>query len=77
MTAHDPGQGSLHFMFIHALLYEHSLLVIHSGLQLGGEPINSGKHEQEGVSPFVWHWELGPHGDGTHGLPTGNGISAS
>jgi len=40
-------------MFMHALLYGHSLFVIHSGLQFGGDPINSGKHEQEGVSPFT------------------------
>jgi hypothetical protein len=46
---------------------------MHSGLQFGGDPINSAKHEQEGVSPFTWHCELGPQGDGTHGLPTGSG----
>lgn len=51
--------------------------MIHSGLQFGGDPMNSGKQEQEGVSPFTWHWELGPHGDGTHGLPTGTGTSAA
>lgn len=46
---------------------------MHSGLQFGGDPTNSGKHEQEGVSPFTWHCEFGPHGDGTHGFPMGSG----
>lgn len=51
--------------------------MIHSGLQFGGDPINSAKHEQEGVSPLTWHWDLGPHGEGTQGFPTGNGTSAA
>jgi len=46
---------------------------MHSGLQFGGDPMNSGKQEQDGVSPFTWHCELGPQGDGTHGFPTGSG----
>jgi len=46
---------------------------MHSGLQLGGDPMNSGKQEQDGVSPFTWHCELGPQGDGTHGFSTGSG----
>lgn len=75
--AQDPGQGSLHFIFIHAKLYEHSLFVIHSGLQFGGEPINSGKQEHDGDSPLTLHWEFGPQGDGTQGLPTYCGISAA
>lgn len=55
----------------------HSLLLTHSGLQFGGDPINSAKHEQEGESPWTLHWEFGPHGDGMQGLPTGWGISAA
>lgn len=77
LGAHDPGQGSLHFILIHAKLYGHSLLVIHSGLQFGGDPMNSGKQEQDGDSPFTLHWEFGPHGDGTQGLPIYCGISAA
>lgn len=46
----DPIQGSLHLRPIHAKLLRHSLLLIHSGLQLGGEPIYSGRHAQEGAS---------------------------
>jgi len=46
---------------------------MHSGLQFGGDPVNSGRHEHDGVSPFTWHCEFGPQGDGTHGLPAGSG----
>lgn len=42
----------------------HSLLLMHSGLQYGGEPINSGRQLHEGEFPDIWHWVLGPHGDG-------------
>jgi hypothetical protein len=38
-----------------AKLNEHSLLVTHSGRQFGGEPVNSGKQEQEGESPTALH----------------------
>lgn len=39
---------------------------MHSGLQYGGLPINSGKHAQEGASPITLHIEFGPQGDGLH-----------
>lgn len=51
LSPHNPGHGSLHFILIHAKLYEHSLLLTHSGLQLGGAPIYSDKHEQDGDVP--------------------------
>lgn len=35
----EPGQGSRHFSFIHALLLGHSELIVHSGRQFGGDPI--------------------------------------
>lgn len=50
-----------------ACIEEHSEFVTHSGLQLGGEPIKSFKHEQEGLSPFALHSELGPQGEGLQG----------
>lgn len=50
-----PGHGSLHFFFIQAKLKEHSLLATHSGRQFGGEPVNSGKQEQDGESPIGLH----------------------
>lgn len=56
---------------------EHSLLVIHSGLQFGGTPINVGKQEHDGVLPFTLHSEFGPHGDGIHGLTGDSGGSAA
>lgn len=64
----DPIQGSLHLRPIHAKLLRHSLLLIHSGLQLGGEPIYSGRHAQEGASFITWHTALAPQGDGWHGF---------
>lgn len=59
-----PRQGSLHFRLMHARLKEHSLFVTHSGRQVGGIPIKSGKHEQDGDCPIMRHSEFGPHGDG-------------
>lgn len=42
--------------------------MIHSGWQLGGAPLNSGKQEQDGDSPTTLHIEFGPHGEGSQGL---------
>lgn len=72
LIPHIPGQGSLHFWLMHAKWLAHSLLLTHSGLQLGGTPMYSGKHEQEGLSPDALHWEYGPHGVGWHGFAGGN-----
>lgn len=46
----------------------HSLLLIHSGLQLGGWPINVDKQVQDGLPLMLRHSELGPQGDGSQGL---------
>lgn len=59
-------------MFIQAKLYEHSLLLTHSGRQFGGAPIYSGKHEHDGEVPWTWHWEYGPQGEGKHGFRIGS-----
>lgn len=40
-----PGQGFVHFCLIQALSCGHSELTTHSGRQLGGAPMYSGKHE--------------------------------
>lgn len=72
----DPGHGSLHFWLIQARWLEHSLLLTHSGLHCGGEPVNSGKHEQDGESLITWHCALGPQGDGWHGLTCSTGFVA-
>jgi hypothetical protein len=51
LVPQDPGQGSLHFKLIHARWLAHSLLLAHSGRQLGGEPVYSGRQEHDGLSP--------------------------
>lgn len=68
LTPQDPRQGSLHFWFMQAKSLGHSLLLTHSGLQLGGMPMNSDEQEQEGELLTTLHWELGPHGEGSHGF---------
>lgn len=69
-----PTQGFLHLLFIQAIWFGHSLLLVHSGRQFGGVPINSEAHEQEGELCIDLHIELGPHGEGTHGFVCG-GVS--
>lgn len=69
--------GFLHFWFMQASELEHSLLLTHSGRQFGGVPMNSGKQEQEGISPFTTHWELGPHGEGMQGFPFSGGAAST
>lgn len=70
-----PGQGSLHLLFIQANVFGHSLLLIHSGLQLGGCPLNSGRHEQLGDSLITLHMAFDPHGDGWQGFILRSGSS--
>jgi len=36
---------------MHAKLLEQSALIVHSGLQFGGDPIYDGRHEHEGEPP--------------------------
>lgn len=59
-----------------ACLLSHSELLMHSGLQAGGEPMKSGRQEQEGESLMTWHWELGPQGEGRHRSIGVGGLSA-
>lgn len=61
---------------MHANCVEHSLLLTHSGLQLGGSPINSGKQEHEYALFTTSHLLLSPHGDGTQGLMGVGGSAA-
>lgn len=63
-----PGQGSLHLLLIHALLFGHSELPTHSGLQLGGCPIKLSIQEQIAFSPSTLQLAFRPHGDGIHGF---------
>lgn len=55
LTPHEPGQGSVHFWRMHAKLLGHSALIVHSGLQLGGDPKKLSKQEQEGNPPMLRH----------------------
>ena len=54
--------------FAHANDLLHSSFVTHSGRQFGGAPLYPGAHEHIGLLPKGLHLELGPHGDGSHGL---------
>jgi len=67
---HEPGQGSLHFCCIQAILAGHSTLTVHSGLQFGGLPLYVGKQEHDGTPPISRHSENAPQGDGIHGSLT-------
>lgn len=68
LTPQTPGQGSVHFKFMHAKWLLHSLLLTHSGLQFGGAPKKSGKQEHDGDSPTTLHCAFGPHGEGWQGF---------
>lgn len=75
-TLQIPGHGSAHFLFIQAKWFGHSLLLTHSGLQLGGVPMKSDKQEQEGDWLFSRQIEFGPQGFGSQaliGVEGGNG----
>lgn len=52
-----------------ALLLGHSEFIVHSGLQLGGEPKYPDTHEQEGILLKAWQIAFNPQGEGTHGFP--------
>lgn len=39
--------------------------------------MKSGKHEQAGLPPTIWHLALGPHGEGTHEGAGGSGVVTS
>lgn len=41
LRAHCPMHGSTHLRLTHALSIGHSLLIVHSGRQLGGVPTKS------------------------------------
>lgn len=73
MKPQEPGQGSLHFSVIQAMVEGQSVLTTHSGLQLGGDPMKLGRQEQAGWLPTARHSELGPQGEGIHGLTGSTG----
>lgn len=73
---HEPEHGFRHFLLIQARFVAQSVLLVHSGRQFGGDPINSARHLQSALSPFSVHCELGPHGDGWQGLTFNGGDCA-
>lgn len=78
LEPHAWTQGFWHFLLIQAILGAHSLLLMHSGRQLGGDPRNSGIHWHAGVScPLCWHMEFGPHGDGWQGFEEAGGVESA
>lgn len=62
-----PGQGSLHFWFMHASAWAQSVLTTHSGLHVGGLPMYPVTHVQTAKPLISLHWLFGPHGDGLQG----------
>lgn len=68
---HVPRQGSMHFWLTQAFWSEHSELVTHSGLQVGGLPIKPGTQEHTAWLLISLHWLLGPQGEGLHGFLLG------
>ena len=75
LALQESTQGFVHFWLIQASWLGHSLLLMHSGRQYGGEPENSGRQEHEAWSLSTWHWAFGPQGDGWQGFP-GAGLGA-
>ena len=73
---HNPGQGSWQWRVIQASSVGQSELIVHSGLQLGGEPIKSGRHEQSHRSPFCLFLLFNPQGSGSQGSSTITGAMA-
>lgn len=71
LTPQVFGHGSVHFLFKQAKWNGHSAFTTHSGLQLGGIPLYSGRHVQTAWPFTSRHLLFGPHGDGEHGS---NGI---
>lgn len=61
----------MHFWFKQARSNGHSELLTHSGLQVGGLPINPGTQEQTAWPFIALHWLLGPQGDGLQGFLAG------
>lgn len=63
-----PTQGFLHFWLIHASFGLQSVLVIHSGLHVGGLPKKPGRQVQTAWPLISRHWLFGPQGVGLQGL---------
>ena len=62
-----PGHGSRHLLLMQTRLEAHSLWILHSGLQFGGEPMCPGRQEHATKVSWGLHRENGPHGSELHG----------
>lgn len=56
---------------MHAFSKGQSELIMHSGLQVGGEPMKLAWQEHTACSLTTLHWLLGPQGDGLQGTTFG------
>ena len=76
MIPQTSSQGFLHFCPMHANVLEQSALMVHSGLQLGGEPKYPGKHLQSAYPLRFVQVAKRPQGSGLHGswMITGAGV---
>jgi hypothetical protein len=68
LDPHALRQGSAHLLLMHAKLSLHSEWLLHSGRQLGGDPVKSGKQEHLACSLIFWQLEFGPQGEGWQGF---------
>lgn len=67
LIPHVPGQGSRHFWLLQALLKIQSELTMHSGWQVGGEPIYPVIQLHIACWFISWQILFGPHGEGLQG----------
>jgi len=74
----EPTHGSRHLERTHARWFGQSWWMRHSGRQLGGAPNMPEVHEHTARESTTRHSELGPQGDGIHGLMgAGGGLFSS
>lgn len=64
-------------LLIQAKLRGQSPFIRHSGLQLGGRPMKSGKQLHDANWFTTAHCEFGPQGDGKHGFAFGFGCGGA
>lgn len=75
MRPQTSSQGFLHFCPIQANVLEQSALMVHSGLQLGGEPKYPGRHLQSAYPLRFVQVAKRPQGSGLQGSTiTGAGV---
>lgn len=76
-SPHDPRQGSVHLLFTHDLVDEHSVLTTHSGLHDGGVPMYPERHEHTACPSMLLQLLFGPQGVGLHGFKLAGVVGGS